>query len=185
MIAMVFLDPETRFLIKEGIADIRAVNEGRKTLDQTKLPPGTYMERGKVHLPSTGLDAAVTVGAGLGLASGIALAGLGGAMLVVAVRAILVYEVRGVAIYLIASIALAILVMGAILYWLRDVQRILLAGLLQITAALVAGVVAFFSTPDPSGGWIVLIPAVIAIADGIDKLARSARAASSPPDAHT
>ncbi|MER8915199.1 hypothetical protein NKI32_15355 [Mesorhizobium sp. M0761] len=167
--SMIFHDPETRGLIRQGLKDIRDVGNG-KPIEQTSLPPGTYVENGTVHLPPTGLGAAAALAvAGVSSVGGLILAGLAGSMLFAALRTVMNYNMRGVAIYFWIGVAIAILALGAFIYWIRDVRRLFIAGLLEIAAGTIGGVTTYVNTPDLVGRWLVIIAAAFAIADGIDK----------------
>jgi hypothetical protein len=67
-------DPETDFLIKEGLHQKREVELGRKKLeDADALPPGTRIEYGRVIIPPSNVNEAIALfGAVLGVLGAIA-----------------------------------------------------------------------------------------------------------------
>ena len=118
-------------------------------------------------LPTNGLVEALAI-AGTGLSALILF--LAGAILFATVRAAILFEVGGVPLYLAVAVGLACLIMGVVWFWARHLRKSRSVAVLQIVVAVISGAVAFFASPDPIGKWLVVIAAVVTVANGLDKL---------------
>jgi hypothetical protein len=166
---MPILDPETKGLIKLGLDQKRAIEEGRlDPNDAYNLPP-SLRTRGN----SGGGDAIGTIVVGAGIIAIVAFYLLAGALAGVVIRKVLLFEVRGLQLYVPIGLSLACLAMGTAFWLYRDVRRYWQVALAQIIVGVAAGVAGVLAAPDYITKCVALGGAAVAVADGMEKLAKT------------
>jgi hypothetical protein len=164
---MPILDPETKGLIKLGLDEKRAIDEGRlDPKDAYNLPPSLRTRNSGAS--SGGGDAIETIAVGAGIIVIIAFYLLAGALAGVVVRKVLLFEVGGLQLYVPIGLSLACLAIGTAFWLYRDVRRYW-----QVAVATAAGVVGVLAAPDYITKGVALGGAAVAVADGIEKLAKA------------
>jgi uncharacterized YccA/Bax inhibitor family protein len=91
------------------------------------------------------------------------------------IRWTLLFEVGGVRIYLALAGIVGCLVLGAVLFWYRDVRSHPLAAISQAIVGAIGGCIAVFTATDQASKWAAVAGAAVTVADGFEKLRKAKR----------
>lgn len=156
-------DPETKGQIKLAILEKRLVEAGK--LDAKDVP--------HVSAGSGTSEIWEVAAIGFGYLGVIALLLLAGGLGGLLIRQVMLFEVGGLKLYVPVGLSVACFVLGVAIWLYRDLRHSRWVAVLQIIVAVAAGVAAVVAAPEYVSKGVAIGAAAVAVADGIEKLAKS------------
>lgn len=166
--------PEDEGYRKLAVQEKLALETSRmKMEDALYQPPGARLENGKVVTPSS--DSAAALGLGVSYVGIIALTVLAGALIGHALNWFATLKIADVPAYSALGVGIGCAALGGTLFFYRDLQAHRTVAVLQILIAAVGGSLAYFTISNPLEMWTSFGAAVVAAADGFEKLWKAMR----------